>query len=79
MPQGETTPLHVTLSGDEIIHILEGTMRSHVDGATSLIVTQGGEFELMVCQMNLPALLESLKLSMERMPETTQRFFDTCA
>lgn len=31
MPQGETTPLHVNLSGDEVIHILEGTMRFHVD------------------------------------------------
>ncbi|MDH4985500.1 cupin domain-containing protein [Aminobacter anthyllidis] len=31
MLQGETSPLHVTLSGDEVIHILEGTMQFHVD------------------------------------------------
>jgi quercetin dioxygenase-like cupin family protein len=107
MPQGETTPLHVTLSGDEVIHILEGTMRFHVDGkafvahtgqtvmapkglphnfrvestegATCLIVTQSGEFEQMVRQMSLPAPAESLPLRAERTPETTQRFFETCA
>ncbi|WAX94066.1 cupin domain-containing protein [Aminobacter sp. NyZ550] len=32
MPQGETTPLYVTLSGDEVIHMLEGTMQFFVDG-----------------------------------------------
>ncbi|CAI2935392.1 Cupin domain protein [Aminobacter niigataensis] len=83
MPAGGSSPLQVTLSGDELIHILEGMMRfqigdtvflAHVgqtvmapkgiphdfqilsaDGATCLIVTQGGEFEQMVRQMSRPA------------------------
>lgn len=32
MPQAVSTPVHVTLSDDEIIHILQGTMRVRVDG-----------------------------------------------
>jgi quercetin dioxygenase-like cupin family protein len=107
MPQGETTPLHITLSGDEVIHMLEGTMQFFVDGkdfpvhvgqtvmapkglphnfriestdaATCLIVTQGAEFEQMVRQMSLPAPTDSLPPRAERTPETTPRFFDTCA
>ncbi|GAA2846381.1 quercetin dioxygenase-like cupin family protein [Aminobacter aminovorans] len=107
MPQGETTPLHITLSGDEVIHMLEGTMQFFVDGkdfpvhvgqtvmapkglphnfriestdaATCLIVTQGAEFEQMVRQMSMPAPTDSLPPRAERTPETTQRFFDTCA
>lgn len=107
MPQGESTPLHVNLSEDEIIHILEGTMRFRVDGkvflahagqtvmapkgiphtfkvespdgATCLIVTQGGDFEQMVRQMSVPAESAGLPPRSERTPETARRFFDTCA
>lgn len=32
MPRGGSTPLHVELSGDDIIHVLEGAMRFRVDG-----------------------------------------------
>lgn len=83
MPAGGSSPLHVTLSGDGLIHILDGMMRfqvgdtvflAHVgqtvvaprrlphdfqllsaDGATCLIVTEGGEFEQLVRQMSRPA------------------------
>lgn len=107
MPQGETTPLHVNLCEDEIIHILEGTMRFRVDGkvflahagqtvmapkgiphtfrvestdgATCLIVTQGGDFEQMIRQMSLPAPSATLPPKTERTPETAKRFFDACA
>lgn len=36
MPRGGATPLHVELSGDDIIHILEGAMRFQVDGKAFL-------------------------------------------
>ncbi|WP_378943281.1 cupin domain-containing protein [Mesorhizobium sp. ANAO-SY3R2] len=32
MPQDISTPVHVTLSEDEIIHVLQGTVRVRVDG-----------------------------------------------
>lgn len=32
MPENTSTPVHVTLSDDEIIHILQGTVRVRVDG-----------------------------------------------
>ncbi len=82
MPRGGATPLHVELSGDDIIHILEGSMRFQVDGkaflahagqtvmapkgmphtfriesaegASCLVVTQGGEFEQLIREMSLP-------------------------
>jgi len=105
MPQGETTPLHITLSGDEVIHMLEGTMQFFVDGkdfpasvgqtvmaprglphdfriestdgATCLIVTQGGAFEQMVRQMSLPLEADDLPSPVER--DATQHFFDSSA
>ncbi|PWK75482.1 quercetin dioxygenase-like cupin family protein [Aminobacter sp. AP02] len=107
MPQGETTPLHVNLCEDEIIHILEGTMCFRVDGriflahagqtvmapkgiphtfrvdsadgATCLIVTQGGDFEQMIRQMSVPAPSATLPPKAERTPETAKRFFEICA
>lgn len=32
MPRDGSTPLHVELSGDEIVHVIEGTLRFRVDG-----------------------------------------------
>lgn len=32
MPENVSTPVHVTLSDDEIIHVLQGTVRVRVDG-----------------------------------------------
>lgn len=107
MPQGDTTPLYINLSDDEIIHILDGTMRFSVeskvflahagqtvmapkgipqnfriesaDGATCLIVTQGGDFEQMVRQMSLPEPQADLPPKTARTPENARRFFETCA
>lgn len=32
MPYGESPPLHIHRNEDEVFHVLEGTMRFHVDG-----------------------------------------------
>ena len=36
MPYGESPPLHVHRNEDEVFHILEGTMRIHIDGKDSV-------------------------------------------
>lgn len=41
MPHGESPPLHVHRNEDEIFHILEGSMRIHIDGAER--IAQAGE------------------------------------
>lgn len=33
MPYGESPPLHIHRNEDEVFHILEGSMRIHIDGA----------------------------------------------
>lgn len=36
MPYGESPPLHIHRNEDEVFHILEGTMRFHVDGKDTI-------------------------------------------
>jgi mannose-6-phosphate isomerase-like protein (cupin superfamily) len=36
MPHGESPPLHVHRNEDEVFHILEGSMRIHIDGTERL-------------------------------------------
>lgn len=107
MPQGESTPLHVNLRQDDIIHILEGAMCFRVDGkvfvaetgqtvvapkgiphtfqvesadgATCLIVTQGGDFEQLVRQMSVPVASISQPAKSDRKQESARRSLETCA
>jgi mannose-6-phosphate isomerase-like protein (cupin superfamily) len=41
MPHGESPPLHIHRNEDEVFHILEGSMRIHIDGAER--VARAGE------------------------------------
>jgi mannose-6-phosphate isomerase-like protein (cupin superfamily) len=41
MPYGESPPLHIHRNEDEVFHILEGSMRIHIDGKES--VAHAGE------------------------------------
>jgi mannose-6-phosphate isomerase-like protein (cupin superfamily) len=41
MPYGESPPLHIHRNEDEVFHILEGTMRLHIDGREA--VAHAGE------------------------------------
>jgi quercetin dioxygenase-like cupin family protein len=42
MPGGKATPLHVHPEADEMLHLLEGRIRVHLDGHDDAVVDAGG-------------------------------------
>lgn len=50
MPYGESPPLHIHRNEDQVFHILEGTMRMHIDG----VETVAGAGETVLAPKGVP-------------------------